>query len=53
MRLIFFCLLLTGCSDRFRYPCQDPDNWEKDFCKPPVCIVSETCPDMIIRQEGK
>ena len=20
-------------GDKFRYPCQDPDNWEKDFCK--------------------
>jgi len=26
-------------GDRFRYPCQDPDNWEKDFCKMPMVNV--------------
>ena len=29
-------------GDRFRYPCQDPDNWDKDFCKPPKCDVTRT-----------
>ncbi len=43
-------LTLTGCGyDGFyRYPCQDPDNWESKECKPPVCKVSGTCPDVII-----
>ena len=38
-------LLLSGCGDgRFRYPCQDPANWEKAECKPPVCTANGACP---------
>jgi len=36
-------------GDRFRYPCQDPDNWEKDFCKLPKCDVTRTCPEHIFK----
>lgn len=36
-------------GDRFRYPCQDPKNWEKDFCKMPLCDVTRTCPEHIFR----
>ena len=39
-------LVLTGCGydGHYRYPCQDPANWEKAECKPPICDVSKTCP---------
>ena len=38
-------LLLSGCGDgRFRYPCQNPTNWEKAECKPPVCTANGACP---------
>jgi hypothetical protein len=36
-------------GDRFRYPCQDPANWEKDFCKFPICDVTRTCPEHIFK----
>jgi hypothetical protein len=36
-------------GDRFRYPCQDPNNWEKDFCKLPQCDVTRTCPEHIFK----
>ena len=36
-------------GDRFRYLCQDPDNWEKDFCKVPICDVTRTCPEHIFK----
>ena len=36
-------------GDKFRYPCQDPDNWDKDFCKPPKCDVTRTCPEHIFK----
>jgi hypothetical protein len=36
---------LNGCGDRFRYPCQDPDNWDSADCKPPICTATGTCPD--------
>jgi len=38
---------LMGCTERFRYVCQDPDNWNKDFCQRPVCELNRECPDMI------
>ena len=36
-------------GDRFRYPCQDPDNWDKEFCKMPRCDVTRTCPEHIFK----
>lgn len=45
------CLLLAGCEDRFRYPCQDPKNWELAECKPPICTATGTCPDQLIKPE--
>ncbi len=36
-------------GDRFRYPCQDPANWDKDFCKMPACDVTRTCPEHIFK----
>ena len=36
-------------GDRFRYPCQDPDNWEKEICKMPKCDVTRTCPEHIFK----
>lgn len=45
------CVLLSGCSDRFRYPCQDPKNWELDECKPPICTATGTCPDQLVKPE--
>lgn len=36
-------------GDRFRYPCQDPANWDKDFCQKPLCDVTRTCPEHIFK----
>ena len=36
-------------GDRYRYPCQDPANWDKEFCKMPVCDVNRTCPEHIFK----
>ena len=48
--LLFFPLALGMCSsERFRYPCQDPANWDKDFCQRPLCDVTRTCPDHIFK----
>ncbi len=37
--------VLTGCEERYRYPCQDPENWEKKECKKPFCSANGTCPE--------
>ena len=47
------CLLmlsLTGCGYQgfYRYPCQDPANWEKAECNPPICEATGTCTKDII-----
>jgi len=48
IRVLFaglFLLVITGCGydGSYRYPCQDPTNWEKAECNPPVCEASGTC----------
>jgi hypothetical protein len=35
--------------DQFRYPCQDPKNWDSDQCKFPICDVTRTCPEHIFK----
>ena len=45
---------LTGCTGYqgfYRYPCQEPANWELEECKPPVCSVSGTCPVDLVGEE--
>jgi hypothetical protein len=53
LSLLVLLILPLGLAifggDRFRYPCQDPANWEKDFCKMPICDVTRTCPEHIFK----
>jgi hypothetical protein len=43
--LIATTLLLSGCgwSGGYRYPCQDPANWNNAECKPPICTADGWC----------
>ena len=36
-------------KESFRYPCQDPANWDKQICKLPTCDVTRTCPEHIFK----
>lgn len=36
-------------GDRFRYPCQDPANWDKAVCQKPACDVTRTCPEHVFK----
>lgn len=49
----FSLVVLTSCGydGQYRYPCQDPANWETADCKPPVCKVSGTCPEDIVGED--
>ena len=38
-------LVLTGCQERYRYPCQDPNNWDLKECQKPHCSANGTCPE--------
>jgi hypothetical protein len=53
MRIVCLIVLvmLSACEDRYRYPCQNPENWELDECKPPICTASGTCPDQLVTIE--
>lgn len=46
--LLPIALAIFG-GDTFRYPCQDPENWDKDICKKPTCDVTRTCPEHVFK----
>lgn len=46
--LIPLSLAIFG-GDRFRYPCQDPENWGTKECSKPTCEVTRTCPEHIFK----
>jgi hypothetical protein len=47
--MLFASALLAGCQDRYRFPCQDPKNWNLEKCTPPQCKADETCTEYLIR----
>ena len=51
--LAFLIVLPLGLAifggDRFRYPCQDPTNWDKPVCQKPLCDVTRTCPEHVFK----
>ena len=55
-KLVFLLALsctLVGCSDTYRYPCQDPANKDKAECNRPACEADGFCYDKLngIEQE--
>jgi len=55
---IILAITLTGCGydGHYRYPCQDPVNWEAPECNPPICEATGTCTKDLIGydpNEGK
>ncbi|NBW58210.1 hypothetical protein EB118_17065 [bacterium] len=51
--VLLLALLISGCSDYYRYPCQNPENWDKDICKKPYCDINKSCPEHIFKEEAK
>jgi hypothetical protein len=51
MALLLFAPIALAVfgGDRFRYPCQDPENWGTEACKSPICDVTRTCPEHIFK----
>ena len=47
--MLIFTLTSCGYDGGYRYPCQDPANWDKEICKMPVCDVNRTCPEHIFK----
>jgi hypothetical protein len=47
--LLFLAMLaLVGCEDRYRYPCQNPDNFHKPECQKPKCLFTQQCPEYLV-----
>lgn len=52
-----FLFSMSACSSNpynfeevYRYPCQDPKNWDTEQCQSPHCDVWGGCPDQILEQ---
>jgi hypothetical protein len=50
LTIILFSLVgLAGClDDRYRYPCQNPDNFNLAECQKPRCLFTQTCPEYLV-----
>ena len=47
--ILLLTLLLAGClEDRYRYFCQNPDNFTAEQCQKPRCLFTQTCPEYLV-----
>jgi hypothetical protein len=47
--ILSVAFLLAGFNYQYRYPCQDPGNWEKAICQKPLCDVTRTCVEHVFK----
>lgn len=52
LALILGIFAIFFANDSYRYPCQDPANWETADCQPPACTASSSCPANLITLDG-
>lgn len=47
---VFLVVALSSCGydGHYRYPCQDPANWDTADCKPPICVTNGACPEDLV-----
>jgi hypothetical protein len=53
MSRLLILLALVGCEQHYRYPCQNPENWENKECQKPICEVNQDCPDQIFSDQKR
>ena len=46
--LILSLMLISGCEDRYRYACQNPDNFALAECQKPKCLFTQQCPEYLV-----
>lgn len=51
--IIILTFLLSGCDSYYRYPCQDPNNWNTPRCTKPICEINRDCPEHIFKEDKK
>lgn len=47
-KYLLILLLLVACEDRYRYACQNPDNFNLAECQKPRCQFTQTCPEYLV-----
>ena len=47
--ILIASLMLVGClEERFRYFCQNPDNFTHEQCQKPRCLFTQQCPEYLV-----
>jgi hypothetical protein len=46
--LVFVAFMLHGCEEKYRYKCQNPDNFHATECQKPRCLFTQTCPEYLV-----
>ena len=46
--LLVSSLTSCGYSGFYRYPCQDPKNWDSESCSPPHCLSDGNCTEILL-----
>ena len=46
--IMLIAISACGYDGKYRYPCQDPDNWGKSECEPPECRVDGACTETLL-----
>lgn len=49
---LLFVSALAGCEANYRYPCQDPNNWNNEECKKPACVATGECSENLVGQKA-
>lgn len=49
---LFGVFAASGCSNGYRYACQDPHNWELPECNAPLCTSTGSCPGDVLPSCG-
>ena len=46
--ILLLALASCGYDGKYRYACQDPENWGKTECEPPACKVDGACTETLL-----
>jgi hypothetical protein len=46
--LLVLLVFLVGCEEKYRYKCQNPDNFHATECQKPRCLFTQTCPEYLV-----
>lgn len=49
--LLILALMLSGCQPKYRYDCQNPNNFYKKECNDETCKVDGTCTENVLGKE--